>query len=42
MESADKQDINVLLVDDDEDEYIITRDLFIEIGNNYKVHWFNN
>ncbi len=42
MESEEKQNINILLVDDDEDEYVIARDLFAEIGRNYKTNWFSN
>ncbi len=33
--------IRILLVDDDEDEYVIARDLFREIGDCYSVHWFS-
>jgi len=29
----------VLLVDDDEDEYVVTRDLFREIGSGYTLSW---
>jgi len=42
MKQFEDQNINILLIDDDEDEYIITRDLFSDIGNNYHVHWINN
>jgi PAS domain S-box-containing protein len=35
--------VRVLLVDDDEDDYIITRDLISEIGaRRYKLDWINN
>lgn len=30
---------SVLLVDDDEDEFIVTRDLFAEMGPSYQLHW---
>jgi diguanylate cyclase (GGDEF)-like protein len=41
MTSRDIKPTNILLVDDDEDEYIITRDLFFEIGDHYVIHWFS-
>src|SRR5205814_1715818 len=31
--------VRVLLVDDDEDEYFITRDLFAEIDRGYELTW---
>src|SRR5512140_3433411 len=31
--------IRVLLVDDDEDEFLITRDLFSEMGRAYTLEW---
>lgn len=36
--------VRVLLVDDDEDDYILTRDIFNEIPEreNYKLSWLNN
>jgi CheY-like chemotaxis protein len=35
--------VRVLLVDDDEDDYIITRDLVSKIGNPpYKLDWVDN
>jgi PAS domain S-box-containing protein len=35
--------IKVLLVDDDEDDYIITRDLIVRIGGHrYRLEWINN
>ena len=35
--------VRVLLVDDDEDDYIITRDLVAQIGNPpYRLDWINN
>ena len=35
--------VRVLLVDDDEDDYIITRDLVSQIGNPpYRLDWINN
>ncbi len=36
--------VNVLLVDDDEDDYILTKDIFNEIPQreNYKLTWVNN
>ena len=42
MEGKETRDINVLLIDDDEDEYVVARDIFSEIGNHYKVHWIND
>lgn len=37
---ADKQPLKILLVDDDEDDYIITRDLLAEIkGNSFHLDW---
>ena len=42
MERIEKENIDILLIDDDEDEYIITRDLFAEIGDGYKIHWYDN
>jgi signal transduction histidine kinase len=36
---AEEAPIRVLLVDDDEDEYIVTRDLFREIGRGYELSW---
>ncbi|MES1023839.1 response regulator [Gloeocapsa sp. BRSZ] len=35
----DNQPIRVLLVDDDEDDYILTRDWFLDQGNNFKLEW---
>src|ERR1035437_8867359 len=35
--------VKILLVDDDEDDYIITRDLIARIGDRrYRLHWINN
>src|SRR5476649_391517 len=35
--------VRVLLVDDDEDDYIITRDLITRIGDRrYRLDWINN
>ena len=35
--------VRVLLVDDDEDDYVITRDLICEMGaRRYKLDWINN
>jgi diguanylate cyclase (GGDEF)-like protein len=34
--------VNVLLIDDDEDEFVITRDLFAELGNGYRLSWVDN
>jgi diguanylate cyclase (GGDEF)-like protein len=42
MEEAAIQKINVLLIDDDEDEFIITRDLISELGGAYRLSWINN
>src|SRR5256885_16688509 len=36
---AEDAAVRVLLVDDDEDEFIVTRDLFREIGNGYELSW---
>ncbi|HHN63735.1 MAG TPA: diguanylate cyclase [Nitrospirae bacterium] len=39
----DERIIKVMLVEDDEDDYIITRDLLEEIKHvRYDLHWFNN
>jgi len=34
--------VKVLLVDDDEDDYIITRDLILRIAGRYRLDWVNN
>jgi len=34
--------VKVLLVDDDEDDYIITRDLILRIAGRYHLDWVNN
>ncbi len=34
--------ISVLLIDDDEDEFVITRDLLAELGEGYRLSWSNN
>src|SRR5882724_9419497 len=35
--------VKILLVDDDEDDYIITRDLIARTGDNrYRLDWINN
>jgi PAS domain S-box-containing protein len=41
---ANIKPVRVLLVDDDEDDYILTRDIFNEIPQreNYKLSWLNN
>jgi PAS domain S-box-containing protein len=41
---ASTKPIKVLLVDDDEDDYILTREIFSEIPQreNYKLTWINN
>lgn len=41
---ADRKPVRVLLVDDDEDDYILTKDIFSEIPQreNYKLSWINN
>ena len=31
--------VRVLLLDDDEDEFVVTRDLFEEIGPGYEIEW---
>jgi len=36
---AEETKVRVLLVDDDEDEYVVTRDLFREMGNGYALSW---
>ncbi|MBN2533247.1 MAG: EAL domain-containing protein [Spirochaetales bacterium] len=38
----EKPKISILLIDDDEDEYIIVKDLFAEISNNYEIHWVSS
>ncbi|AFZ31199.1 PAS/PAC sensor hybrid histidine kinase [Gloeocapsa sp. PCC 7428] len=35
----DNQPIRVLLVDDDEDDYILTRDWFLDQGNSFDLEW---
>ncbi len=41
---ANLKPVKVLLVDDDEDDYILTRDIFYDIPEreNYKLSWLNN
>ncbi|MBD3750068.1 MAG: PAS domain S-box protein [Sphingobacteriales bacterium] len=41
---ADMKPVRVLLVDDDEDDYILTREIFNDIPQreNYKLSWLNN
>ncbi|MEO6161829.1 MAG: ATP-binding protein [Pelobium sp.] len=41
---ANMKPVRVLLVDDDEDDYILTKDIFNEIPQreNYKLSWINN
>lgn len=41
---AEIKPVRVLLVDDDEDDYILTKDIFSEIPQreNYKLTWINN
>ena len=34
--------VKVLLVDDDEDDYIITRDLILRMAGRYRLDWVNN
>jgi len=34
--------VKVLLVDDDEDDYIITRDLILQNAGRYRLDWINN
>jgi signal transduction histidine kinase len=36
---AEEAPTHVLLVDDDEDEFVVTRDLFRQIGNGYSLSW---
>ena len=36
---AEEAKVRVLLVDDDEDEYVVTRDLFREMGSGYALSW---
>jgi diguanylate cyclase (GGDEF)-like protein len=39
----EKKDVKVLLVDDDQDDYIITRDLLSEVeGETYSLEWASN
>ena len=39
----ENQSLNVLLIDDDEDDYIITSDLFSEIeGTEFLLDWTNS
>ena len=42
MDSKEEKVISILLVDDDEDEYVIARDLFFEIGSHYRLHWVDD
>jgi diguanylate cyclase (GGDEF)-like protein len=42
MSDHGKEKIGVLLIDDDEDEFIITRDLFAELGDAYRLSWINS
>jgi len=35
----EKSKIYILLIDDDEDEYVILKNLFANIGNNYNIDW---
>jgi diguanylate cyclase (GGDEF)-like protein len=39
MEIKQSEAVNILLIDDDEDEFIITRDLFAELGECYHLDW---
>lgn len=34
--------VRILLVDDDEDDYIVIRDLFDELANGYKLEWLSS
>jgi diguanylate cyclase len=35
------QTIHVLMIDDDEDEFVITRDLLSDLGEGYRLSWFD-
>ncbi len=39
MKTDDKKKIRVLLVEDDEDDYILTKQMFSDIGDNYEIDW---
>ena len=37
------RDVRILLIDDDEDDYILTRDLFMEMKSfTYQLDWEND
>ena len=39
----ERNEVKVLLVDDDEDDYALTRDLLADIsGGNYKLEWISD
>jgi diguanylate cyclase (GGDEF)-like protein len=41
--TPEKHSINVLLVDDDEDDYVLTRDMLAEVpGKDYVLRWVSN
>ena len=42
MEVNNKQILTLLLIDDNEDEYIIIRHLFAKIENKYEIRYINN
>lgn len=43
MKNKDTDHLNILLIDDDEDDFVALRDLFREIrGTKYEVKWCNN
>ncbi len=39
---SEEKDIHVLLIDDDEDEFVITRNLFTELGKSYRLSWIGD
>lgn len=41
MGADENQKIHILLIDDDENEYVIIRRLFAEIGNRYEIYYIN-
>ena len=41
MNTKTNQIIHVLMIDDDEDEFVITRDLLSDLGEGYRLSWFD-
>ena len=36
------KEIKILLIDDDEDDYILTRGIFDQVSNQYSLYWVNS